>query len=352
MVPDAALREAVARLKAALAELRKSPNKEYEKTWAAKEEVVARYAPIFSLDHVPHITEEEFHSFLLFKNNRHWVGLHRQGPRMTEDMDLLQDALSILFDDERPMKQRLNTLISSSGSMVPGLGRATITAMLLVKYPNEYSVWNATSEAGMRELGVWPDFERGSSFGDRYLKMNRVLNRLSEELELDLWDLDTLWWLILDQDDDEKMPTIQPDDADILAQRFGLERYLQEFLRDNWPRISLFKGWTLYEEDGEEVGFEYFTDIGRIDLLAKHKSDPKWLVIELKRGQSSDETVGQVLRYMGWVEQNLALRNEEVMGAIISRTADERMSYALRNTKNVDLWFYEVEFHLNQSVEQ
>lgn len=348
MTSDAKFREAISRLKGIQADLQRNPRPEYEKTWAAKDEVSARYHPLFSLENIPNLTAEDFYSFLLVKNNRHWVGLHRQGPKIIADMDLLKEALSILFDDDRPMKERLDRLITHSGSMVPGLGRATITAILLVKYPDEYSVWNATSEAGLREIGLWPEFVRGSSFADRYLTMNKVLTRLASELEIALWDLDTMWWLIIDQDEDDGDELLVLEDEDALAQRFGLERYLQEFLRDNWSRINFFKEWDIYEEDGDEVGYEYQTEIGRVDLLAKHQTELKWLVIELKRNQSSDETVGQVLRYMGWVDEKLALKEEKVEGLIISRLADERMKYALRNTRNVDLWFYEVDFHLKQ----
>jgi len=33
---------------------------------------------------------------------------------------------------------------------------------------------------------------------------------------------------------------------------------------------------------------------------------PRWLVVEHKRNQTSDQTVGQLLRYIGWVKRHLA----------------------------------------------
>ena len=253
------------------------------------------------------------------------------------------------MDESRPIRERLEEVVPSSGSMVPYLGRAVITAILLVMYPGKYGVWNNTSEAALKQLNIWPYFERGTSFGERYSKVNQLLQSLSKELGISLWNLDTLWWLILAKDEDEELHVDPFFDEDDLAQRFGLERYLHEFLKDNWERIEFFRDWMIHEEDGEPVGHEYPADIGRIDLLARHRSEPKWLVIELKRDQSSDETIGQVLRYMGWVEEKLALSEEQVQGLIISRAADDRMKYALRNTRNVDLWFYEVDFDLKPS---
>ena len=123
-----------------------------------------------------------------------------------------------------------------------------------------------------------------------------------------LWTLDALWWRVEHFLDTDK-PVDVKENEDTLSQSatddpstpsFGLERHLHEFLRDNWHSISLGQDWNLYEEDGDpEAGYEYPCEVGRIDLLARHKAEPRWLVMELKRQQSNDQTVGQVLRYMG-----------------------------------------------------
>lgn len=41
-------------------------------------------------------------------------------------------------------------------------------------------------------------------------------------------------------------------------------------------------------------------------------------MIELKRDKSSDAVVGQILRYMGWVQKHLAENGELVSGLIIA----------------------------------
>jgi RecB family endonuclease NucS len=106
------------------------------------------------------------------------------------------------------------------------------------------------------------------------------------------------------------------------------------------------KEWTIYSEQGdEEAGYEYPCDVGRIDLLAKHKREGRWLVIELKREQSTDQTIGQLLRYMGWMKQHLA-GDEPVQGMIICREADNALQYPLHTLSNVAVQLYEVEFRL------
>ena len=93
---------------------------------------------------------------------------------------------------------------------------------------------------------------------------------------------------------------------------------------------------------------EFPTDIGRIDLLAKHRTDGRWLVVELKRSQTSDDTVGQILRYMGWVEEKLTEPGERVEGLIVARAADAKLTYALKRLADVSVQLYRVEFTLHE----
>ena len=59
----------------------------------------------------------------------------------------------------------------------------------------------------------------------------------------------------------------------------------------------------LIYEEGSPKSQQYMTDIGRIDILAKDKKTNSYVVIELKKNQTSDDTVGQAMRYMGWIEE-------------------------------------------------
>ncbi len=74
-------------------------------------------------------------------------------------------------------------------------------------------------------------------------------------------------------------------------------------------------------------------------------------MVELKRAQTSDDTVGQVLRYMGWVGSHLAESGESVEGLIIAHDNDARLHYALMGAPGVRLMLYEVQFDLRQPRE-
>lgn len=341
--------EGVGQLREALARLRASADA--ERVGIERDQVLARFQPIFTLEHMPDLTVEEFVPFLYIENNKHWSSLYRQRSRLTADMEKLRHALGTLLDESHPIASRLDEAINS----VHGLGKALATAVLLVAFPQKYGVWNNTSEGAMRELGLWPDFPWGTSLGKKYEIVNDLFLRLAADLEIDLWTLDILWWSGLN-DDDYSPGTgvgtpVTVDGGDVLtgspAQRFGLERHLHDFLRDNWDQTELGRDWRLYGEPGDDdPGYEFPTDVGYIDLLAHHRQEPRWLVVELKRAQTSDQTVGQILRYMGWVRRHLAQPDDQVEGLIIAQSRDEKLLYALEMQPQVDLRLYEVEFRL------
>ena len=64
-------------------------------------------------------------------------------------------------------------------------------------YPNDFGVWNRTSEGGLKTLGLWPEFEGGLHGGQRYEAVNKILLQLRDGLSVDLWTLDALFWRVL-----------------------------------------------------------------------------------------------------------------------------------------------------------
>jgi len=127
---------------------------------------------------------------------------------------------------------------------------------------------------------------------------------------------------------------------------FALEKHLEDFLVQNWKQTELGKKYDIYtNEDGEEVGRQFPSDTGPIDVLAISKDKKEWLVVELKRGRASDNVVGQILRYMGYV-QELAEAEQKVKGVIIAMEDDNRMRRALSMTPDIAFYRYQVTFKL------
>lgn len=322
---------------------------EISKILEAQDEVLARYSPAFQPGKIETLEEEVLRSFLYIENNQHWSGLNRQVNRVCADMEATRNALADLVDETRPIATRMKSAVE-----IKGLGKGIITAILHVAYPDRYGVWNSTSDYGLVELGLFPYTERGASFGARYAAINDVLVRLSHALDVDLWTLDTIWWF-LDLEDDEEVvhqpiasvPEKFSVTPNVKTARFALERHLHDYMFDNWDMLDLARDWEIYGRDGEpDAGYEFRTPIGRMDFLARHKRDQRWLVIELKREKSSDAVVGQILRYMGWVQRHLVENGETVEGLVVATEGDPQLHYALDVVPTVSFKSYEVEFRL------
>lgn len=145
-------------------------------------------------------------------------------------------------------------------------------------------------------------------------------------------------------------PITPPDDTHEVEDpsAFVLEKYLEDFIVSNFATI--FKGHLrIFEDSDGNDGQQYATDIGPIDILAVDIQSKAFVVIELKKGRTSDRVVGQILRYMGWVKRNLCSDGQMVTGLIICRDHDPKLSYALEMTDNIDVRYYSVSFKLRDN---
>jgi restriction system protein len=127
---------------------------------------------------------------------------------------------------------------------------------------------------------------------------------------------------------------------------FALEKHLEDFLVQNWKQTLLGKDYDIYQEEGELVGQQFPTDTGAIDVLAISKDKKTLLVVELKKGRASDNVIGQIQRYMGYVKEELAETNQKVRGVIIAMEDDIRIKRALSVANNIDFYKYQVSFKL------
>ena len=94
------------------------------------------------------------------------------------------------------------------------------------------------------------------------------------------------------------------EEDDLGSRKFAFERDLQNFLVQNLGLLE--PGLKLYEdEDGEFTGVEFPAGQRYIDILAVG-TDGAYVVIETKVSRAYDRVVGQILRYMGWLKEDLA----------------------------------------------
>jgi len=185
------------------------------------------------------------------------------------------------------------------------------------------------------------------NYGNKIIKSNRMILDYFKKLNILVSPRTISCFLYkIKQTWDNNSENIDEENINNEEQLFVLEKYFEDFLVGNWETTDLGKKYTLiYSDDGELLSQQYKTDIGKIDLLVKEKSTDNYVVIELKRNQSSDDTVGQISRYMGWIKEKLA-NNNLVKGIIISYSKDEKLYYALKSVPNIELLLYRISFTL------
>ena len=125
------------------------------------------------------------------------------------------------------------------------------------------------------------------------------------------------------------------DDSDEL--RFGLERDLQRALRANIEQL----------EPGLKIidgGVERSIEGGRIDITAED-SEGCLVVIELTAGRAELTAIGQLLSYMGSVDNDL---NRPIRGILVPNDFHPRLVLAARAVAEITLMAYSFQFSFNE----
>lgn len=141
-------------------------------------------------------------------------------------------------------------------------------------------------------------------------------------------------------------PTRLPEDAldDEGLSEFAYESDLRDFLARNLTLVE--PGLQLYQDE-EITGVEFPAGGRYIDILAVDQ-DGGLVVIELKVSRGYDRVVGQLLRYMGWIEQNHAEPGQRVRGVIAAREISQDLRLACANLADIVLYEYQLSVTLKR----
>jgi endonuclease len=127
---------------------------------------------------------------------------------------------------------------------------------------------------------------------------------------------------------------------------FAYEHDLRDFLARNLHLIE--PGLTLYSEEGV-TGIEFPVGGRWIDILAVDRSRA-YVVIELKVSKGYDRTIGQLLRYMGWIEKHHAEEGQSVRGVIIAKTISDDLKLACNRISGIQLFEYSLSVDLKPVI--
>ena len=201
--------------------------------------------------------------------------------------------------------------------------------------PHFFARWDKNSDFTYLGIGKIISFKDGHPTIDSKGKEVETI-----ELKLNIEDSEEIITPIRDSVHKEEKSF----DTETIKSSFALEKHLEDFLIQNWNNTSLSNEYEIIEREGKKS--QYPTRSGPIDILAISKDKTHYLVIELKKGRASDEVVGQISRYIGYIKKELAAPNQGVKGLIIALDNDRNLEDALYGSSNISFLKYRVNFEL------
>jgi hypothetical protein len=306
----------------------------------------------------------------------------------------VRDILKNLFDTKKDVVQRINKTEDDFNRLVERrnkekeekwehsfIGLRFLSLLLSFRYPNKYNAikpreWNMFCKFIDENFKIQP----GTPSGERYQVIEFYIEALRNKIRLisEMQELkdqltrgieftdEEFRWMAQDiiyvtahilasergAEQSKQKPSFFSEksfeitgEAEDEALEFPLEEYLENFIVKNWNNINFGESLMLYIDDEGTPAQQYPTSEGFIDLLAKD-ADGNLVVIELKKGRSNQQVVGQILSYVGWVKNNLAVKDQKVRGIIIAADSNQALLDAVGTVSNfISVKYYKVKFN-------
>ncbi|GAA4034520.1 hypothetical protein GCM10023063_18250 [Arthrobacter methylotrophus] len=278
-----------------------------------------------------------------------FIGDHDVRPHLGKGADAFRAALNPVFLEMYPGKSRIAAGLSMGNLWAACEGILEGDVVLAPKPDRTYQYGTVTSGYEYHPGTALPHRRRVDWKGS----FSR--DAMSPTLASSTGSLMTVFQLaphadelaVLTQLADPVQPIVEAIASEVQDRlAFQMEKQLEDFLVHNWRSTALGREYDIYEEDGQVKGQQFPTDTGPMDILAVSKDRTRLLVIELKRGRASDVVVGQIQRYMGFVQEVLLEPGQTVEGVIIAQEDDQKIRRALSVAQNIRFMRYRVEFHL------
>lgn len=242
-----------------------------------------------------------------------------------------KDSFGQFYDKEGELTDFSEQIVKGANK-IKGIGRAFIGKVLSIYYPDIFLNIFGAQDNILKH--IYDDFQPESKGVELYIKNNLQLLNLKKAFAPDLSnnEFSNMLYLIFHNEKADDQIKIAPETT---TEFEALEvQHYQSLVHRNFKK--LFDDKLSYfdpERQNDRSGHFDTQEVGIMDFLAIDKGN-NFIVIELKRG-STDQTLGQTLRYMGWVRSNLCKNGQSVRGMIIAESKDNRLDYALGVTPNV-----------------
>jgi hypothetical protein len=216
-------------------------------------------------------------------------------------------------------------------------GRTVIPKLLSIYYPDTFlPIFNDQDHFLSKLLIGGLDTENTGL--ELYLEYNFKLLKVKKRIEeitgktLGNFEFARLLYHAFPKEHDEVPTDGQPIKPDTLQEEQKFEalevQHYQTLLHRNMPRLFPKLKYFDEEEQMRKNG-QYDTQaVGIMDMLCIDENGD-FIIIEIKR-QATDKTIGQILRYMGWTQEELCKDGQKVRGLIVAERKDIQLEFALK----------------------
>jgi len=266
--------------------------------------------------------------------------------KLLVDLTSLSDEISNFYTPKGELTDKSKVLIENSRK-IRGMksGRTVLGKLLSIYYPNTFIPFFTDQDYLLNS--TLKDYSEDSIGLESYMKNNYLFLKIKEEILSEPSFLkkvtqekitnDFLYKFLYFCFPRTKEPKEQEEEKGQEKERFeALEtEHYQKLIHRNFQK--LFGKYRYYDEEFQNAHEGHYSteDVGTMDFLCLDRSD-NFVVIELKR-KSTDRTLAQLCRYMGWVKENLAKEDQKVYGLIVSELKDIKLEYAIKVVPNVEI---------------
>jgi len=271
--------------------------------------------------------------------------------RIIRDVSTFKKRFLFLLDEKLPLDKRFTDIVSSNGDKhIDGVGKALASGFLMDLNNEKYCIWNNKTEMGFNVLGIETPYISNDTYGTRYVKVLDQLKRIKDDIGAGLnYDYDSidsfLHWVSAEEEGKIAVKKLIGEET---LTETGIvieapeEKFVQKLIERNFDNIFSYHNLKLYDNDPDQNGFQYNTKVGRIDFLCIDKNTDDIVVIELKTGKVTEGAIGQVMKYMGFIQEEILSEGHKVRGILLGEDLDDKARYALKLVPQIEFKKYKL----------
>lgn len=148
-------------------------------------DVSDEYKRIFKHDRLDQLHPNEFEIFFKMANKARKGNMKYRKAMI--DFSNTKEQIKVLFNENIDFKKRLDIVISIKNG-IKGMQKAGPTILLHLEDPEKNGIWSQSTQDTLDHFGLFPNDYRTSWVN--YFAMNEILIKLSEDLDVGLWEMD------------------------------------------------------------------------------------------------------------------------------------------------------------------